>query len=422
MKHALQTGTIGIISLGCPRNLADSERILTRLKAKGFKLVDIKDADTAIINTCSFIKEAKEESIDMILDVIDLKKRGKIKKIIVAGCLPQRYKTELASHLKEVDAFVGRLSLENYLPKKYSLVPKHFSYVKISEGCRNKCTYCVIPSIKGKFVSRSIDSILKEIRFLETQGAKEINVIGQDITSYGSDCDNSAGLTDLLKKIIKTTKKISWIRLLYMHPSHITKDLIELIAKEKKMCKYIDLPLQHINDTILKRMNRKVTKVEVVKLITLVRKAIPGVVLRTSFIVGFPGETEAAFKELLNFMKEVKFERLGAFMYSREEDTPAYSFKNQIPEKIKKQRYEALMLCQQEIATEINRQFLKKELEILIDEKGQGGGVYLGRTQCDAPEVDGIVYVRSKKRLKPGDFVRGKIVDTHEYDLVAQKL
>ncbi|MBM3252421.1 MAG: 30S ribosomal protein S12 methylthiotransferase RimO, partial [Candidatus Omnitrophica bacterium] len=407
-----------------PRNLVDSEVILGNLKRKGYKITDIPEADIAIVNTCSFIKEAKEESIETILELADLKKQGKIRKLIVSGCLPQRYVKELIPDLAEVDAFTGRLSLNNFSIHRFSLLPKHFAYVKICEGCNNNCSYCIIPKIKGQFISRPIEEILKEVKLLDKKLVKEINIIGQDITSYGVDIYTESSLAELIKQLLKNTKNIKWFRLLYTYPAHIEDELMELIAKEKRICKYIDLPIQHINDRILKLMNRKTSKKEIISLINKLRKKISGIAIRTSLIVGFPSETEEEFKELLDFIQEVKFERLGVFMYSQEEGTSAYSFKEQIPEKTKRQRLDIIMSKQQEIAAQINSKYLGKELEVLIDEPAENSkdNLFLGRTQADAPEVDGMVYVHSKNKINPGDFVKVKITDTYEYDLVGNKI
>jgi ribosomal protein S12 methylthiotransferase len=413
---------IGIISLGCARNLVDSENILGNLKKKGYRITDISDADIAIVNTCCFIKEAKEESIDTILELVDLKKRGYLKKIIISGCLPQRYGKELVLHLKEVDAFVGRISLGQFSSFRYHLLPKHFVYVKISEGCDNDCSYCIIPRIKGEFRSRPIKQILKQLVSLDKENVKEVNIIGQDITDYGKDIYNKPSLTNLLKQILENTRNIRWFRLLYTYPAHIDDELIELMRKEERICKYIDLPIQHINDRILSLMNRKIKKNQIIALIKKIRKRIPGIVIRTSLIVGFPSETEREFKELLDFVKEIKFERLGVFIYSREEGTLAYNFKKQIPDRIKRQRFDVLMSKQKEIARQINSQYLGKKIEVLIDEEDSIGNLFLGRTQADAPEVDGVVYVHSKNGLKPGDFVKVKIIDTYEYDLVGEQI
>jgi len=408
--------------LGCPRNLVDSEVILGNLKNKGYKITDVQAADIAIVNTCCFIKEAKEESIETILELADLKTQGKIKKLIVSGCLPQRYKKELIPHLKEVDAFVGRLSLDNFPKERYNLVPKHFAYLKISEGCNNNCSYCVIPKIKGRFRSRQIEDILGEVKSMDENNTKEINIIGQDVTSYGLDIYKKPSLVRLLKKIISETNNIKWIRLLYTYPNHIDDELVELIAENKKICRYLDLPIQHVNNRILKLMGRKITKEQITSLIKKLRNRIPGIAIRTSLIVGFPSETEEEFQELLAFIGKIKFERLGVFMYSREEDTAAYDFKNQIPQKVKEERLHKIMSMQQVIAQEVNSKYLNTEIEVLIDEKDPKENLYLARTEADAPEVDGMVYVHSKDRLNPGDFVKVKIKDTYEYDLDADKV
>jgi ribosomal protein S12 methylthiotransferase len=409
---------IGILSLGCSRNLVDSENIAGRLNLKNYDIVDIEEADTAIINTCAFIEEAKKESIEAILDLAELKKEGKLKKIIVYGCLPQRYKDELRKELPEVDAFIGRVSLNHDL-KRFSITPRHYAYLKVCEGCINKCSFCVIPRIKGRFVSLDMKSILNKIAVFDKDKVSEVNIIGQDITAYGIDLYGSIKLTEVLKKIIKKAKHIGWIRLLYLNPQRITDDLLQVIKDSPQVCKYIDLPVQHINRRILKLMQRQASSKEILTLIDKIRKAIPGVALRTSIIAGFPSETENDFKELLNFIETVKFERLGAFVYSREEGTTAYNFKTQLPEKTKTARLDMIMSLQQKISQELNRKFLGRTLRVLIDE-GQGQDKYLGRSQYDAPEVDGLVYINSKRKLSPGQFIEAKITDTLEYDLVGQ--
>ncbi|MDO8662025.1 MAG: MiaB/RimO family radical SAM methylthiotransferase [Candidatus Omnitrophota bacterium] len=408
---------IGILSLGCPRNLVDSEKLLGRLDLKGYSVVDIEKADVALINTCAFIEEAKKESIAAILDLVELKKAGRLKKIIVYGCLAQRYKDVLRKELPEVDAFIGKVSL-NYSLKRFPITPKHFAYLKICEGCLNACSFCVIPRIKGEFISLPISSIISEVEKFNREKISELNIIGQDITGYGLDLGGKTDLASLISRIVKIAKDIHWIRLLYLHPGRITDGLLTVIKNEPKICKYIDLPVQHINDRMLKLMNRKTVKKEIMKVIERIRKAIPGVALRTSIIVGFPGETDKEFQELLDFVKGTRFERLGAFTFSAEEGTPAYSFNRQVPKKVKSQRLDLIMSAQQEIATEFNRKFLGKSLEVLIDE--EDNGTYLGRTQFDAPEVDGLVYIKSKRKLEPGDFVKVKISDTLEYDLVGE--
>lgn len=408
---------LGILALGCPRNLVDAETLAGRLNSKGYSIVDdIGQAQIALVNTCAFIEEAKRESIDAILGLVELKKQGKLKKIIVYGCLPQRYK-DLACQLPEVDAFVGVIE-QNHESRRFALTPKHYAYLKICEGCLNNCSYCIIPRIKGKLKSLDEETLIQKVRGLNREKISELNIIGQDITGFGVDLCGMSRLAALLKKIISNSPDIPWIRLLYLNPERVTGQLLELIASNNRLCPYIDLPIQHINKRILKLMNRKITKAEIISLINKIRKIIPGVYLRTSLIVGFPSETEEEFNELLEFVKEVKFDRLGAFIYSREEDTPAYSFKGQIARPLKQERFDIIMSEQQKIAAELNKRFLGQSINVLIEEKQDGS--YIGRSQADAPEVDGIVYVQTKQALKAGEFVRVKITDSLEYDLVGE--
>ncbi|UCB57072.1 MAG: 30S ribosomal protein S12 methylthiotransferase RimO [Candidatus Omnitrophota bacterium] len=441
---------IGILSLGCARNLVDSEVMLGYLKKAGFGISDeVAEADVAIVNTCSFIREAEEESIDAILNLGRLKKEGKIEAIIVCGCLAQRYKDKLLPELKEVDVFVGVGSIDKiaavvknigseksfgkfgpsdflytHTSPRILLTPEHFAYVKISEGCNNRCSYCVIPDLRGRHRSRKMGSILKETRHLfEEQGVSEINLIGQDTTLYGQDLHMRLGKAPELIRKISRQAKGKWIRLLYAHPAHVSSELIDVIRDEPSVCKYIDLPIQHINDKILKRMNRRTSRRQILSLIEKIRKEIPGVFIRTTLMVGFPGETDKEFTELLDFIREVKFERLGLFKYSQEQGTRASNFARQIPEKIKQARYRQALSLQQDICTKINQGFLGKELCLLIDEETSSDkNIFLGRTEGDAPEVDGCVYVKSGKKLKAGDFVKVKITDTLEYDLAGEAL
>ncbi|MFH1996423.1 MAG: 30S ribosomal protein S12 methylthiotransferase RimO [Candidatus Omnitrophota bacterium] len=438
--------TIGIVSLGCPRNLVDSEVLLGLLRKNGFKISDIElGVDVAIVNTCGFIKDAKEESIDVILQASQLKKEGKVKTLVVAGCLAQRYADEIANDLPEVDAFVGtsdfvkipgiirglagthptievskvpRYLYDGTTPREV-ITQKHFVYIKISEGCDNKCSYCVIPSLRGPLRSRTVESVLREARQITTPQLREINIIGQDITLFGAERYRRPMLSALLGKICGENVSVGWIRLLYTHPAHYTDELIECIAREKKICNYLDLPIQHCSDRILKEMNRRVSKAEIVGLIQKIRTKIPRAAIRTSIIVGFPGETEKEFSELLRFMREIRFERLGAFMYSREEGTKAHGLEGQIPEEEKKRRFDEVMRTQQVISEEKNKGLIGKELTVLIDEKE--GGRFFGRTEWDAPEVDGGVYV-SGKNARLGEFCRARITDTFEYDLVGEAL
>ena len=410
---------VGILSLGCPRNLVDSEEILGRLNLKGYQVVDMDKADVGIVNTCAFIEEARSESVDAILDLVGLKKEGRLKKVIVYGCLSQRYRDDLRKEVPEIDAFVGNLSL-NHSVKRFPITPRHFVYLKICEGCVNNCSFCIIPKIKGKFTSLDVDSILKKAEEFNRQKVSEINIIGQDITGYGLDIFGEPKLAEIVKKICNTAKDVRWVRLLYLNPQRIDNALLELIRDTPKICKYIDLPIQHINSRILKLMKRNTNRQELLSLIKKIRKVIPGVGLRTSVIVGFPSETEAEFKELLEFVREAKFERLGAFIYSREEGTVAYNMNKQVPKKTKLERFKRIMSLQQDVSKGINQAFLGRTMTVLIDEKQRNQ--YLGRTQYDAPEVDGLVYVNSKAVLKPGEFVQVKITDTLEYDLVGEKI
>jgi len=413
----MQKQKIGILSLGCPRNLVDAENLLGRLNLKGCQVVDLEKADTAILNTCCFIDSAKQESIDAILGLVDLKKQGKLKKIIVSGCLVQRYKDTLIKEIPEIDAFIGTPTL-NHSTSRFGLTPKHYAYLKICESCVNNCSYCIIPKIKGKFSSLELGSLLQKVTLFDQEKISELNIIGQDITGYGLDLYGKRILSVALKKILEKSKNIHWIRLLYLYPSKQVEEILDIIKNEPRICKYIDLPVQHINNRILKLMRRKTTKSEILKLLEKIRKKNPEIGIRTSVIVGFPSETEAEFKELLVFLREVRFERLGAFIYSREAGTAAFDFKNQISEVIKEERFNQVMSLQQQISRLGNEKFLGKTIEVLIDECQDG--TYLGRSQYDAPEVDGQVYVTSKKKLKPGDFVRVDITDTLEYDLVGQ--
>ncbi|MFH1458347.1 MAG: MiaB/RimO family radical SAM methylthiotransferase [Candidatus Omnitrophota bacterium] len=416
-KDKMRKQSIGILSLGCPRNLVDSENIIGRLRLKGHSIVDMEDADVAIINTCAFIEEARQESVQSILGLVELKKEGRLKKIIVYGCLTQRYKYILKQELPEIDAFVGRISLNHSL-ERFPITPRHYVYLKICEGCINNCSFCIIPKIKGKFNSLDKATLLRQVDGFNKDRVSEINCIGQDITGYGMDLYGSMKLSEVLREITRRMDNVGWLRLLYLHPIRLTDDLLKVVKDEPKICKYIDLPIQHINDRLLKLMHRGIKKKDILRLIDKIRKVIPQVCLRTSVIVGFPSETQKEFKELLSFLQDVRFERLGAFIYSREEGTLAYHFKGQIPRKTKSERLNSVMSYQQKVSREVNARFLGKTLEVLIDEKEKDG--YLGRTQYDAPEVDGLVYVKSDRELTPGDFVSVKITDTLEYDLVGE--
>ena len=425
----------------------DSEIILGTLKDSGFAITDSpRSADIAIVNTCSFIEDAKKESIETILGLVDLKDAGKIKGIIVAGCLPQRYGKTLRRELGEIDGFIGvegfaRLPklindimdgkrvysvsrnpayLYDWKTPRQALTPKHFAYIKISEGCSHKCSFCVIPKIRGRHRSRGIDSIIAEARDLIGRGVKEINLIGQDTTFYGVDLYRRPALAELLKKLARL-KGTRWLRLMYAHPAHFNNELISVIAGEESICKYIDLPIQHINDRILKAMRRGTSGASVKDLLARLRGRVPGIAIRTAVIVGFPGETEEEFNELLDFVKEARFERLGAFVYSEEEGTPAAGSKRQIPEKEKLSRWNELMKAQLRVSSENNRRFTGRRFEVLVDEKERSGrDTWLGRTYMDAPEIDGLVYIKGRG-IRTGDFVSVRVTGTLEYDLIGEK-
>lgn len=411
---------VGVINLGCARNLVDSQTILTNLKRSGHRIVPIEKADVAVVNTCAFIEEAKKESLDMIVELLELKKQGKLKRVVVAGCLAERYRKELSEEFKDIDEIIGVQKLDkDKIPSEISLTPKHFAYVKISESCYNRCHFCIIPKIKGKFVSRTVESVIKEIKQLDSKGVKEINIIGQDITAYGMDLYHELSLARLLKEAVKVCRNIQWIRLLYAFPAHVTNELIETIASEEKICKYIDIPLQHISDNILEGMNRHITTKGTIELIGKFRQKIPGVSIRTTFIVGLPGETDENFKELAEFVVKERFDKVGVFVYSREEGTEAYNMPQQVPERVKKDRLNQLMRLQQKISQDIQHSSIGQVRRVLIEEKDKQG-VYISRSEYDAPEVDGVVYVHTAKDLKSGDFVDVNITDAYEYDLVGE--
>lgn len=426
-----------LVSLGCAKNLVDSELMLGILKEAGAILVDKEDeADVLIVNTCGFIGDAKEESIEAILSLAEFKKTGRCRRLIVTGCLSQRYKDDLAKSMPEVDCFIGtgefhRIAeairedfrervlvglptfIHDYTTPRIISTPGYYAYVKVAEGCSNHCSYCSIPSIRGEFRSRSVDSVLKEAESLAGQGIREINLIAQDTTSFGR--DRGEGLETLLKRLVKVDG-IEWIRLLYLYPGRITDGLISMMKNEEKVLSYIDLPLQHISPPVLKAMNRQYTRAEVEKLIEKLRAKIDGVTLRTSLIVGFPGESSKDFEELLSFVESARFDRLGAFMYSREEGTPAYSMKGQVPKKVKAGRLDAVMEAQREISLESNRRFVGERVKVLVESVNEEG--LKGRAPSQAPDVDGAVYVKGVEAA-PGDFIEVIVTDASDYDLVA---
>jgi len=433
---------ICLVSLGCPKNLVDSEVMLGILKQDNFELTaNEDDADILIVNTCGFIGDAKEESIETILRLAQYKEKGRCRLLIVAGCLTQRYKDELAKEMPEVDFFIGTGEypkiayiikndsnqkviagipkyVHDYDTPRILATPRYSAYVKIAEGCSNHCSYCTIPSIRGEFRSRSLNSVIKEIENLAQQGVKEINLIAQDSTSYGMDGDDSRGLETLLKRAVKVDG-IEWVRLLYLYPGKITKNLIHLIRDEEKICKYIDMPIQHINNRILRAMNRNHTKAQIQEVIKMIRQEIPDAALRTSLIVGFPGETEEEFDELLDFVKATQFDRLGVFKYSKEEGTPAYKMKGQVPEAVKKVRLKKIMETQAKIAGEKNRLLVGSAIQVLVEGLSEETEFLLkGRSMQQAPDnIDGITYI-NKGIASPGDIADVIITDAGEHDIV----
>lgn len=435
---------IALESLGCSKNLVDAEIMMGILNKKGYQLVeDFCEADIILVNTCGFIESAKNESIQAILEIAQLKETANLKILVVTGCLAQRYSEELKQEIPEIDAIVGTgsyqnideivaniqkekhiISLENIdftfnenLPR-YVSTPSYMAYLKIGEGCDNLCTYCIIPKLRGKYRSRKIEDILDEANTLVKNGAKEIVVIAQDTTKYGFDLYNKEMLPTLLEKLAQIDG-LKWIRVMYSYPETISEELIDVIANNDNICNYFDMPIQHASNKILKLMNRKTTKEDILRKVSLIREKIKNVTIRTTTIVGFPGETDEDFEELVEFIKQVKFDRLGAFEYSNEEGTPAYKLPNHVDDEIKSQRRERLMLVQQEISRELNEKKIGNVYEVLVEEKIDED-TYLGRTMEDAQEIDNIVYIKSEKEILIGSFVDVKIYDALEYDLMGE--
>jgi ribosomal protein S12 methylthiotransferase len=417
-----------VITLGCSKNTVDSERLMSQLKLNSFKLTDDpNNADSVVINTCGFIDAAKEESVNTILSAIELKKQGKIKKVVVAGCLAERYMKDLKEEIPEVDAFFGTEAYEGIINEfggnlKYELLgervittPKHFAYLKISEGCDNPCSFCAIPLMRGLHKTKPIDMLVEEAGLLAKQGVKELNIIGQDTTDYGIDIYSKRNVAELLNQLSRIDG-IEWVRLLYAYPSHFPDDLIKEIADNPKICKYIDIPLQHISDNVLKSMRRGITTRRTKELLTQLKERIPNLTLRTTFIVGYPNETEKEFQELCDFVHEIKFDRLGVFTYSIEENTPSFILGDLVPQEIKEERKARLMEIQKEISEEKNKSLVGKKLKVIIDRLENE--YYVARSEKDAPEVDGEVLISAKSnQLSTGEFYHVEINDCNEYDL-----
>ncbi|MBR7025696.1 MAG: 30S ribosomal protein S12 methylthiotransferase RimO [Selenomonadaceae bacterium] len=436
----------GFVSLGCAKNLVDTEVMLGIMQANGIELTaNPADADILIVNTCAFILSAKEESITTILNLADYKK-GKCRSLIVAGCLGQLYKRELLDEMPEVDAVIGtgawnrimeaieetlsgrrviligeREIIYDAKTPRIRTTPNYTAYVKISEGCNNRCAFCSIPLIRGRQISRTIEDIKSEVEKLAAQGVKEINLIAQDTTAYGTDLYGKPKLVELLRELVKVD--VHWIRILYAYPRRFSDELIDLIAAEPKICKYVDLPLQHASNKILKRMNRPDTRESIEALLKKIREKIPGVVIRSTFIVGFPGETEEDFLELMDFLLEQRLEKVGIFTYSREENTAAYDLPDQISEEVMQERYHISMSTQSLISQERNEALEGCELEVLIEGRDEEvSQVVAGRSYRDAPEVDGLVYIENDGRSKEGDIVRVKVLAGFVYDIAAERI
>jgi ribosomal protein S12 methylthiotransferase len=436
---------VGLISLGCSKNLVDSEVMLGILKENGYIITnDARQADVLIINTCCFINKATEESINTILRYGQYKEKYLCKLLIVAGCMAKRYKDELAREIPEVDSFIEPNKIQNIgqvigrwfadqgeVIKEYKIHDKHnnpmprlistggnTAYLKIADGCNNRCSYCVIPSIRGKYTSMPMDTLIKEATMLADRGIKELVLIAQDTTSYGIDLYGGYKLKELLNKLVKIDG-LQWIRLMYCYPNRIDDGLIEVIATEDKICNYLDIPIQHINGHILSSMNRPHDSEEIIRLFDRLREKIKDVVIRTSLIVGFPGETQSQFDELCDFLKKYKINRVGAFTYSREEGTPAANFKNQINQKIKQERFNKLMEVQKNVSYNINKDRLNKKEKVLIEGK-KGTNLFIGRSYAEAPEVDGVVFVKSNRELRIGQFVDVVFTNAYEYDILGE--
>ena len=433
------------ISLGCDKNLVDSEVMLGILADRGFEMTDTEDdADIIIINTCCFINDAKEESINTILEMAEYKKTGPCKALIVTGCLAQRYKQEIVDEIPEVDAVIGTSKYDEIfdavdqalkgshfldvddldrLPsvpgKRILTTGGHYAHLKIAEGCDKHCTYCIIPKIRGNYRSVPMEQLLAEAASLAEQGVKELILVAQETTLYGVDLYGKKSLHILLQELAKI-KGIRWIRILYCYPEEIYPELIETIKNEKKVCHYLDMPIQHASDAILKRMGRRTTKAQLKETVSLLRKEIPDIVLRTTLIAGFPGETQEQHEELMEFVDEMEFERLGVFAYSPEENTPAASMPDQIPDEIKEERRDAILELQQEIAFDKAADMVGRTLYAMIEGKVADEPAYVARTYADSPDIDGYVFVNTGEMLMSGDFVKVKITGSAEYDLIGE--
>ena len=435
---------VGMISLGCPKNQVDGEIMLEKLNKSGFTVAEsVEDSDVMIINTCGFIEDAKREAIETILEVAEYKTAGLISAIVVTGCLAERYQEEILREIPEVDSVIGigadrdivkvcqkalvGVRSSFYPDKKYLLLdgermlstPSHWAYLKISDGCDNKCSYCAIPGIRGGYIERPMENIISEAKSLAGKGVKELILVAQDTTKFGLKLYGEYRLPALLKELVKIDG-IEWLRLYYCYPDRVTDDLIDVIAKEEKICSYIDIPLQHCNRDILKSMNRSGSYDALKELLLKMKRRIPGLSLRTTFMTGFPGETEAQFEELCRFVKEIKFDKMGCFTFSPEEDTPAFEYENQIDEEVKKRRAEVLMDIQYSITQSANKSRIGNIYRTLIDEKTESG--YIGRSYLDSPEIDSGIIITSEREHNTGEFINVKITDYDGYDLIGVEI
>ena len=433
------------ISLGCDKNLVDTEVMLGMLASRGYEMTnDEQEADIIVINTCCFIHDAKEESIQNILEMAEYKKNGSAKALIVTGCMAERYRQEILDEIPEVDEVLGTTAYDRILdavdaalagqhevmtadldalplPETKRLVTTggHFAYLKIAEGCDKHCTYCIIPKIRGNFRSVPMERLLKEAQDLAEQGVKELILVAQETTLYGKDLYGEKSLPKLLRELCKISG-IRWIRILYCYPEEITDELIQVMKEEPKICHYLDLPIQHANDTILKRMGRRTTKQELVHIVEKLRSEIPDICLRTTLITGFPGETQEQHEEVMEFIDTLEFDRLGAFTYSPEEDTPAATFEDQIDEEVKEDRQADIMELQQEIAFDKAEDMIGREVLVMIEGKVADENAYVGRTYRDAPNVDGLIFINTDVELISGDFAKVKVTGALDYDLIGE--
>lgn len=429
----MRKGQIDFITMGCSKNLVDSEILMRQFEANGFHCTHDSEnieGEIVVINTCGFIEDAKQESIDTILELVKAKEEGRIRKLFVMGCLSQRYQKELEVEIPQVDKYYGKFNYRQLLTdlckgnvttctgQRHLTTPSHYAYLKISEGCDRKCAYCAIPLITGRHISRTKDDILQEVRTLVADGVKEFQIIAQELTYYGIDIDGKQHIADLVRDISEI-EGVEWIRLHYAYPNMFPKDLLVVIREKKNVCKYLDIALQHISDNVLSRMHRNVTKEETLRLISEIRKNVPGIHLRTTLMVGFPGETESDFQELMEFVKWARFERLGVFAYSDEEGTySALHYKDDVPYEVKQQRLDAVMSLQQEISAEIEAQKVGSSMRVIIDRKESE--YYIGRSEYCSPEVDPEVLIKSDEELHIGSFYNVNIIDSNEYDLYGE--